>query len=68
MTWGLPKIVLWASALITFAVPLLALAYFLVQINIPFFNGGDRSAINACAFVYWLASSLFIFGWDIKKQ
>lgn len=66
--WILPKWVVLLSFLYYLLIALLGLLWFFVEVNIPFFNTGDKWIVYVFIFLWWLASTLLIFGWKIKKD
>lgn len=68
LKWRFPKFVLWIVAIIFFSFPIYFFAWFLLKFDLPLIHGGDKVLFNVFAFVYWIASGIFIFGYKLRNN
>ena len=64
--WKYSKKVFILCFIITIVLPILAMFWIVAKFDLPFLNSGDKLPALIVLILWWLSTSIFIFGWDIK--
>jgi hypothetical protein len=65
--WCFPKPLIWIALVIFFLIPAFTLSWFVMKFNLPFLNAGDKEVIVSLALLWWLSTTILIFGWRIRR-
>ncbi len=66
--WMVPKVILVPAIMIGVLFPIINIIWFLIKINLPFLNAGDKLTVITLALLWWLSASIIIWSWRIKRE
>jgi len=65
--WSMPRWLLWLSLTYSLSIFVLGISWLIIKFDFPLFHSGDRTIIYLIVILWWVLSSIAIWGWRIKK-